>query len=274
MTLKDIIKLVTSPVILNLSDRLFSDQYYGLSGAYSRWNEAMAASTGYNSEIILEKTKAALLKIKNREAAYERDSVLFDKIQYSWPVLSGLLLTAAADNGKLDVLDFGGSLGSSYFQNRHFLSSIGTVRWNIIEQPDHVAAGKAHFENDDLKFYTSIADCLMETQPNVALLSSVLQYLEHPYLVLDQIQNISCNVVIVDRTPFWNGPEDRLCVQTVPPKIYAASYPSWIFSRKRFYENFHNDWQVLAEFDNLDKLPGPIDFAYRGVIIVRREKIS
>ncbi len=247
---------------------------FGLTGNYASWNEAMKSCSGYDSSIILEKTLHALIKVKNNEAVYERDSVLFDTIQYSWPVLSGLLLAAASDNGKLDVLDFGGSLGSSYFQNRHFLSSVGTVRWNIIEQSDHVTAGRAHFENDDLKFYSGIADCLSETQPNVALLSSVLQYLEHPYVVLDQIQNISCDVVIIDRTPFWNGPEDRLCVQTVPPDIYPASYPSWIFSRKRFYDHFHHNWQVLAEFGNSDTLPGPIDFAYQGVIIVRREKIS
>jgi len=273
MKLLDFVKIITPPLLINIYQSLRL-RPNGLHGDLHSWNEASSASTGYDQSIILEKTKTALLKIKNGEAVYERDSVLFDRIQYSWPVLSGLLLAAASDNGKLDVLDFGGSLGSSYFQNRHFLSSVGTVRWNIIEQPDHVAAGRAHFENDDLKFYTSIVDCLMETQPNVALLSSVLQYLEHPYVVLDQIQNISCDVVIIDRTPFWNGPEDRLCVQTVPPDIYPASYPSWIFSRKRFYDHFQHNWQVLAEFGNSDTLPGPIDFAYQGVIIVRREKIS
>lgn len=275
MRLKDIIKMLTPPVILNLSDRLLSDQYYGLSGDYSRWNDAMAASTGYDSEIILEKTKEALLKVKNGEAVYERDSVLFDDIQYSWPLLAGLLWVAARYGGKLNVLDFGGSLGSTFFQNRCFLTSLPMgVRWNIVEQIRYVENGKKWFENDFLHFYSDLSVCLAETKPNVALLSSVLQYLEHPYLVLDQIQNISCNVVIIDRTPFWNGPEDHLCVQTVPPDIYPASYPSWIFSRKRFYDHVQRNWQVLAEFDNSDKLPGPVSFDYQGVIIVRREKIS
>ena len=47
-------------------------------GNYSSWAEARANSTGYDSEVILNKTKDALLKVKRGEAAYERDSVTFD----------------------------------------------------------------------------------------------------------------------------------------------------------------------------------------------------
>jgi putative methyltransferase (TIGR04325 family) len=72
------------------------------------------ASTGYDSEIILEKTRDALLKVKNGEAAYERDSVLFDEIQYAWPLLTSLMWVAAQAKGILNVLDFGGSLGTTY----------------------------------------------------------------------------------------------------------------------------------------------------------------
>ncbi len=88
MTLKDMIRLVTPPVFIHLARRLHGNRpadAYGLSGDYRSWDEAMTASTGYDSGIILEKTKAALLKVKNGEAAYERDSVLFDEIQYAWP---------------------------------------------------------------------------------------------------------------------------------------------------------------------------------------------
>lgn len=266
---QDFVKTFASLFLMKIY-RSFQTQTHCLSGDFRSWDEAVSASTGYDSEIILEKTKAALLKVKNGEAVFERDSVLFDTIQYSWPVLSGLLLSAASADGKLNVLDFGGSLGSSYFQNRHFLSSISTVRWNVIEQPNHVEVGKTYFENDHLKFYTSIADCIAETQPNVVLLSSVLQYLEHPYSILCQLQGLSCHFIIIDRTPFWNGPKDRLCVQTVPPSIYPASYPSWIFSKQQFFSNLCDDWHVLSTLDNPDKLAGPIKFAYQGVIVVRR----
>lgn len=275
--LKEIIRQVTPPVLIDLTKRLWGDRptgAYGLSGDYRNWDEAMAASTGYDSGIILEKTRTALLKVKNGEAAYERDSVLFDEIQYAWPLLAGLMWVAARCGGRLNVLDFGGSLGSTYFQNRIFLSVLPGVRWNIVEQPSHVGIGKAYFEDDHLRFYASITDCLAATQPNIVLLSSVLQYLERPYTVFDQIQELSCDHVIIDRTPYWAGPTDRLCVQTVPPSIYPASYPSWIFSRSQFHAHIHKDWEIMVTFDNPDRLAGLVEFVYQGMIIVRGNHLS
>ena len=70
---------------------------------------------------ILDKVLAATLKVKQGQAVFERDSVLFDEIEYSWPLLAGLMWAAASNGGKLNVLDFGGALGSSYYQNRKFL---------------------------------------------------------------------------------------------------------------------------------------------------------
>ena len=146
MRLKDMIRLVTPPVFIHLAKRLRGNRptdAYGLSGDYHSWDEAMAASTGYDSESILDKTRTSLLKVKNGEAAYERDSVLFDEIEYAWPMLAGLMWVAARCGGTLNVLDFGGSLGSTYFQNRAFLSALPQVRWNIVEQSRHVETGKA-----------------------------------------------------------------------------------------------------------------------------------
>jgi putative methyltransferase (TIGR04325 family) len=274
MTLKDMLRLVTPPVFIHLAKRLrgnWPTGAYGLSGDYRSWDEAVAVSTGYDSEIILEKTKEALLKVKTGEAVYERDSVLFDEVQYSWPLLGGLMWVAARCEGTLNVLDFGGSLGSTYFQNRIFLSALPQVRWNIVEQSRHVETGKAFFEDDYLRFYAGITDCLADTQPNVVLLGSVLQYLEHPYSILDQILELPCDHIIIDRTPFWSGPTDRLCVQTVPPSIYAASYPSWIFSRQRLHAYLNETWQIMTEFDSLDRLESPVKAVWRGMIFERKK---
>jgi putative methyltransferase (TIGR04325 family) len=245
-----------------------------LDGDYPSWDKAMAASTGYDSEIILEKTKVALLKVKNGEAVYERDSVLFDQIQYAWPVLAGLMWSAASNGGNLNVLDFGGSLGSTYFQNRRFFAGLESVRWNIVEQVRQVETGKRWFQDDHLKFYPSIQACLADTKPQVILLSSVLQYLEKPYEIFAELLKTPCKHLIIDRTPFWSGPSDRLCVQHVPPSIYPASYPSWIFSQTKFYAWLSKDWQVMVTFDNPDRLAGPIEFSYQGLILVRKNHLS
>jgi putative methyltransferase (TIGR04325 family) len=245
---------------------------FGISGDYPSWNEAVAASTGYDTELILEKTKAALLKVKNGEAIYERDSVLFDQIQYTWPVLAGLMWVAAQSRGQLNVLDFGGSLGSTYYQNRAFLRNLPEVQWNIIEQPAHVNVGKECFEDDVLKFFPDIEQCLSETKPNVILLSSVLQYLESPYEILNKLLDLSCDYVLIDRTPFWDGSTDRLCVQQVPPSIHPASYPVWIFSEQNFIQSIQKrNFEVVSKFQSLDLLPAPVPTVWKGMVLVRKK---
>lgn len=234
----------------------------------------MKHSQGYNSDIILEKVKDAQLKVISGEAVYERDSVLFDKVQYAWPLLSSLMWVAAQAKGNLNVLDFGGSLGSTYFQNRSFLCSLPDLRWNIVEQPKYVAVGKEFFEDKCLKFYSRIEDCLAETQPNVVILSSVLQYLERPYNLLGELLGLDCDHIIIDRTPFWNGSCDRLCVQNVSPSIYPASYPSWVFSMQQFHSHLSNEWKVMVEFESLDRLKSPIQANWKGMILIRKRSAN
>ncbi|MCC7278875.1 MAG: methyltransferase, TIGR04325 family [Chromatiaceae bacterium] len=240
-----------------------------LTGQYATWSAAQADSAGYDAGVILERTRAALLKVKRGEAVYERDSVLFEVIEYSWPVLAGLMWVAAQHDCRLNVLDLGGSLGSTYFQNRAFLDRLGMVRWNIVEQPRHVEVGRQAFQDERLRFYQSIDACLAETQPNVILLSGVLQYLEVPYDLLNSLQATSCRFLILDLTFFWAGPNDRLCVQHVPPDIYPASYPAWIFSWSRFRSILSLHWSIIADFDDHARMAAPVPLNFRGLIAVR-----
>ncbi|MBK8640420.1 MAG: methyltransferase, TIGR04325 family [Chromatiaceae bacterium] len=241
-----------------------------LTGDCPSWEAAVADSTGYDAAVILERTRAALSRVKQGEAVYERDSVLFDEIHYAWPLLAGLTWAAARHGGKLVVLDFGGSLGSTWFQNRDLLRRLPSVRWNVVEQPAYVAVGQREFADETLRFYPSVRACVAEQAPNVIVLSGVLQYLEQPYDLLDELQQLTTADLIIDRTPFWAGSFDRLCVQHVPPEIYPASYPSWLFAEMRFRSILSLHWDELAGFDCPDRLPGPVPFAYRGLIATRR----
>ena len=54
----------------------------GFFGNYITWEQARKECSGYDTDVIFAKVKAALLKVKTGHAAYERDSVLFDTIQY------------------------------------------------------------------------------------------------------------------------------------------------------------------------------------------------
>lgn len=228
---------------------------YGYSGDYSYWSEALASCSGYDAAIILEKVKESLLKVKAGQAVYERDSVLFDTIQYSWPLLAGLLRAASNNNNRLSVLDFGGSLGSSYYQNKDFLSVLDDLRWCIVEQKHFVECGKQYFEDENLRFYYDIPSCLAEGKINVVILSSVLPYIEKPYELIDTIVDYEIDCIIVDRTPILlSGGSDRLTIQKVPPYIYKASYPAWFFNKAKFLKHFQRRYRIVAEFTSTDKV--------------------
>lgn len=248
---------------------------YGYSGDYSHWSGALASCSGYDAAIILEKVKESLLKVK-AAAVYERDSVLFDTIQYSWPLLAGLLRAASTNNNRLSVLDLGGSLGSSYYQNKDFLSVLDDLRWYVVEQKHFVECGKQYFEDENLRFYYDIPSCLAEEKINVVILSSVLPYIEKPYELIDTIVDYEIDCIIVDRTPILlSGGSDRLTIQKVPPHIYEASYPAWIFNRERFLSSFRNNYSLVAGFNALAakiKIKSPTSLAIdEGFIFIRRK---
>ena len=203
--------------------------------------------------------------MKNGEVRYERDSITYDTIQYSWPVLSFLLYIINNEN-RLNVIDYGGSLGTSYFQNLKFLNQVDNFRWNIIEQEAFVKIGKEYFSNENLFFYPSIDECLQSTTPSILLFSSSLQYLERPFHILDKIiEKSKVRYMIFDLIGILNnGYQDRLTVQKVSPKIYDASYPCWFFNEQKIHpislnygyeveESFHCGMKKTIQIDYEDQ---------------------
>jgi putative methyltransferase (TIGR04325 family) len=252
---KDFFKIFLPPLVFSIfrflrTKKSKSKEIETWSGDYGLWNDAKAKCTGYDSASILEQCKIALLKVKKGEAIYERDSVIFDKIQYSWGLLAGLQKAALENNGKLCVLDFGGSLGSSYFQNNVFLNSLVELQWCIIEQPHFVDCGKKYFESDQLYFFHTIEDCMVKFKPNVLLLSSVLQYLENPEDWIQKFVSLKIPYIIFDRTSVIEMNKNILTIQNVPEVIYKASYPCWFFDEKKLLKNF-NGYISLASFDSV-----------------------
>lgn len=243
-------------IIQLLPDKLFvSFKKWGWQGNYNSWEEAEERSIGYDAASILEKVSSSLLRVKTGDAIYERDSMIFDKIEYSWEILSILMWIAAQNKGELNIIDFGGSLGSTYYQNKQFLDKLSSVSWNIVEQSNFVEEGKRSFENDILKFYNTIDDCIKASvkKINGILFSSVLQYLENPYVILEKAVEKEFQYIIIDRTGFSRNNKMRLTVQKVNPKIYDALYPCWFFSETEFlYFLSNKGYSMLFDFESLD----------------------
>lgn len=265
MKLRELIKGLTPPLAIELAGKL-RPSGNRWSGDYASWSAALADSSGYDAPVILERARTAALAVKRGDAAWERDTVLFDHVEYSWPLLSALMWVAAR-TGRLHVIDFGGALGSTYFQNRAFLRGLRDVQWTVVEQPQFVEAGNAELADEQLRFAPSIADC----SGDIILFSSVLEYLEDPHALVRTLDP-RIRFAVVDLTPLHEGDRDRLTVQTVPASIYPATYPCWMLSRPKLLRSF-GAFDVVAEFDayvGRDVKVDDLHAGYRGFILERQ----
>jgi putative methyltransferase (TIGR04325 family) len=235
------------------------------SGDYASWDAAVAASRGYADTAIFEKTLAAARTVRDGGAAWERDSVLFTEPAPNRPVLEGLQRIAAAHDGRLNLVDFGGALGSTWWQHRTWLASLRETRWSVVEQEQLVAAGKREFTTGPLRFYATLTEACAAEKPDAVLLSSVLPYLRDPHALLAEIRRSGVRHLLIDRTGFVTRGRDRLTVQQVPPEIYPASYPCWFFDRATLLAPFAADWRVVAEWETEDDVD--IDAQHRGLML-------
>jgi putative methyltransferase (TIGR04325 family) len=220
---------------------------YGWFGDYSSWSQVSAKANGYHAGEIINKTRDSLLKVKSGAAVYERDSVVFDRKEYPYALITFLLRSASLKAKPLHIIDFGGSLGSTYYQIRDFLTPQVCASWNVVEQEHYVSVGKEDFEDHNLKFFPSIEACLRETEIDFVLHSSSVQYLKEPHAFLQKLVDFNFDFLFFDRTAFNVSPYDRLTLQIVPPEIYEASYPAWFFHKELFLSHF-SGYKLIAEF--------------------------
>ncbi len=233
-------------------------------GDYTSWDEAVRASGGYDAPQIVDTVVKATTAVLEGRAAYERDGVEFEEPEVRWPLLACLLFVAARQGGRLTVLDFGGSLASTFLQHRHLLQGLSGVHWCVVEQPQFVERAAALPFPPEVSFFTSVEACAGRHPPDVILLSSVLQYLPAPYDTLRRLLALGAPFVLLDRTPTVTGAQDRLTIQRVPPSIYRATYPSWFLSRLKLADTFQPGHRLVAEFEALDR--ANIDARFLGML--------
>lgn len=249
MKIKTILKEILPPLVTREIKKYISPKA-GWIGEYKDWNEVKLITKGYDSDLIIEHVVNSMLKVKNGEFAFERDGGLFDDIQYSFPLLSALLFIASKNNNKLNLIDFGGSLGSSYYQNKKLLAHLSEISWNIVEQPKFVLKGKEYFENETLIFYDDLDTAFNVSKADTLLLLGVLEYIENPYELIKKISELDFKYIILDRTPFSNCSYDFVCKQVVPPLSYEASYPCWIFNEGNILNALSDKYELIFNFSS------------------------
>lgn len=237
-------------------------------GDYRTWAEASAVSQGYSAESILARVVEATRAVRDGRAVWERDAALFHSAAAHEPLLAALRKVAAAKDGRLRVLDFGGALGSAWWQHRRWLEDLREVRWGVVEQSGFVAAGRREFMVGALSFFEDLDDGFTTIEPDVVLLSSVLAYLEQPERLLAEVARRDCDYLILDRVGFTRNGRHRLTVQYVPESLGGASYPCWFFDRAHLLAPLEARWRVVAEWPTFDGEGR--NFEYRGLMFERK----
>jgi putative methyltransferase (TIGR04325 family) len=236
-------------------------------GDYATWAEARAATQGYDDDAVIARAVAAARVVRMGTAVWERDGATFAVPAVNAPLLAALRTIATAEGGRLNVVDYGGALGSTWWQHRKALSDL-SVCWCVVEQSHFVAAGQAEFSDGELNFELTLAAACARMEPAVILLSGVLPYLERPHSVLAEAVSSGVRHIVIDRTPFWGGGRDWLTVQRTPPSLGGGSYPAWVFDREILLAPLLTDFDCVQEWPGFDN-PDP-RLNYRGLHFSRK----
>ena len=138
-------------------------------------------------------------------------------------------------NKPLTVLDYGGSLASTFFRNYDIINGLGFT-WTIVEQ-DHLvkAANKLIHQIPNLKFL-SVSDFKQQENSgyDILIFGSSLQFMEKPKNLLGILYHDNLRSIIFEQIPFMEDGPTRLTIQKVKEPIYDASYPAWHFNENEF----------------------------------------
>ena len=227
---------------------------HSCQGDYASYADAEKECIGYDADNILEKVLKTTLMVKNGECAFERDGVAFSEREINYNLMM-YLYQIRQKEGQLHVCDFGGALGSTYWQHKELCAEMGNVEWNVVEQENYIRCGKANLENEVLHFYYNVKELLSSRGgQDVVLLSSVLQYFPEKDVVLDWIEELDAGYVIIERNPV--GARKRITIETVHEPIYESTRPFVCMDEKELVQNVENrgyrlldSWKSLVDSD-------------------------
>jgi putative methyltransferase (TIGR04325 family) len=240
-TIKDLLPPLATRKILSL----VRPPAIAYKGPYQSWADAAGNCETYAAEDVFSHVLAATRAVVGGEAVYARDGFVMPAKEYDWPLLASLLWIAARER-RLHVVDFGGSLGSTYRQVRGFLDHVERIRWTVLEQTHFVEAGIAEFQGEELRFAHRIAEV---EDLDVVVCSSSLCYIPDPWACLDEFAASGARHLVIDRTPMHDGEADLYYAQFVRPPLYHASYPCRVFAREGLLSKLRDaGWRVVTEW--------------------------
>ncbi len=215
---------------------------------FNNWQTAETQCDSYDSDRILATFTDAAIAVQQGDGMFERDGKIYKHYSENFQLVAALKHVSQTE-GQFKVLDLGGAFGNVYRQNRWFLPDSNDLIWCVVEKERFVETGKRLFENNKLKFETTIPEAIDRYHPNIAIVSNALQRMEHPFDVLLELAQSDIPYLFIDRTPVVSSGENRITRSILPAVSDNAYYPSWVFSESNFKEKLQQHYRIINEFD-------------------------
>ena len=162
---------------------------------YNNFYEALEDSDTYEDPGVI---RVVSLKTK----AY-RDSFLSGSgrtVKNPQTVQNLFVLSHIIPDRPLNILEIGGACGASYFEINKLLP--GRIKkWNVLETPSMVDAGRKLFQEDGLAFYDDLGKAISQLDKlDLLIAQGVLQYMKEPLRTLDVWLELGFAYIYITRT--------------------------------------------------------------------------
>lgn len=215
----------------------------------TNWAEAIKQSNSFDSNAWIEKLRVSAGLVRDGKAAYERDTVIFSEIEYCMPLINSLLEVAKSSDN-LCIIDYGGSLGTTFHQNYTQLSQFTKkIDWRIVELPKIASLGRQEFTNKYLSFYDNIDDAKSD-EVNAILFCGSINYIEDCYNLLIKAIALKVPHIIFDRTSIANGSIDTFHIQHVFPPILRGDFPIRNIAFNNLLDVFEKNYTLINKWEN------------------------
>jgi putative methyltransferase (TIGR04325 family) len=191
-------------------------------GVYKSFKDAPSSGPGFNGERWIQN---ALEKINAARQDAQKKGTVLSVTQYReslLPLVAAIVMNAFEG---LKILDFGGGVGSSYYQVLHGLPRTGNFEFHVVEIDALCKVGKEYFTNEPHIFFHSSPPREEGLSFDVVHMGSSLHYCEQWEELLSSLCRYKPRYFL-----FTDLPAGDIPTFATVQSYYTSKIPVWFFN--------------------------------------------
>jgi putative methyltransferase (TIGR04325 family) len=205
------------------------------------WGDATSRSSGYQSPQTIN-------SLIGSDPVSEQNHVSENLIGSRFQQVASAFLEGVASaqlQTTIRVLDIGGGLGEYFFLLEKIVPSL-TVHWTIVETSAVCELAIRTVPAQTNLVWTDSVDHA-EGNFDIVLMSSVIQYVENPYELLN-IGIEKSNFLILNRCPLTESKKGVVCIQRPGFFESKGSYPVHMLSEAQLINHLRGQGEILSRW--------------------------